>query len=218
MSRLDEVEARVRGRLPEAVRDAWTAVGEDVLLVEPGSIKEVLRGLRDDTESPFSILADVSAVDWLPREPRFDVNYHLLSLQAGAQRLRVKAQLAGDNPEIDSCFDVWPTADWLEREVYDLMGIRFTGHPNLRRILMPEEWIGHPHRKDYPVGGVPVEYKIEPAYAGGAVSSAGLPSMGGIPARLRRDRGRRSPWTWSGPPATEVAPPARHGPEQGGAE
>jgi hypothetical protein len=107
---------------------------------------------------------------------------------------------------VPSVVGVWPTADWHEREVYDFFGVVFDGHPDLKRILMPDEWIGHPLRKDYPVGGVPVEYRIEPAYVGAnLVPPSGRPAAGGVPARLRRDRGRPSEWTWTGPPATGVA-------------
>jgi NADH-quinone oxidoreductase subunit C len=191
----------VRERIPEAFVRTYEQLGTEVVVVRPGRVADALRLLRD--ECGFDMLADLSAVDWLPREPRFDVNYHLYSLGRNA-RLRVKVQLDADEV-VPSCVGVWRGADWQEREVFDLMGITFTGHPNLTRILMPDEWIGHPHRKDYPIGGVPVEYKVEPAYVGlGRVSDQGRPSMGGIPPRLARDRARRSPWTFSGPPATGV--------------
>lgn len=210
MPTLADCAARVRERFPEALLEAEESLGMDVLVVEPARLSEVMTLLRDDLG--FAMLLDVTAVDWLPRVPRFDVNYQLESLTTGA-RLRVKVRLDGDQPHVASVVGIWPTADWLEREVYDLMGVVFEGHPNLTRILMPQDWIGHPLRKDYPVGGVPVEYRIEPAYVGqNVVPPAGRPAAGGAPARLRRDRGRASHMTWTGPPATGVRDRGR--PEQ----
>lgn len=195
--------ARIRERIPEAAIDATDGIDMGVLVVSADHLVAAMTVLRD--EFAFDMLSDVSGVDWLPRDPRFDVNYHLHST-ASSQRLRVKVQLPdGDAPHVPSVVEVWPTADWHEREVYDFFGIVFDGHPDLKRILMPDEWIGHPLRKDYPVGGVPVEYRVEPAYVGpNIVPSAGRPAAGGVPVRLRRDRGRPSTWTWTGPPAAEV--------------
>jgi hypothetical protein len=132
-------------------------------------------------------------------------------------RVRVKVQLAdAERLEVPSVTGLWAGANWLEREVYDFFGVVFTGHPNLTRILMPDEWVGHPLRKDYPVGGVPVEYRIEPAYVGeNVVPPDARPAAGGVPVRLRTDRGRRSHWTWSGDPASGVRRPEEL-PEQGG--
>ena len=111
-------------------------------------------------ERQFVRLADLTAVDWHPREPRFEVVYHLHSFQ-GNERLRLKCLLAGGAPEIDSVTSVWRSADWHEREVFDLFGIVFRNHPNLRRIMMPDDWDGHPLRKDYPVHGYKYSYKDE---------------------------------------------------------
>jgi NADH/F420H2 dehydrogenase subunit C len=171
------------------------------LIVRPERIADVCTLLRD--EFGFDLLSDICGVDWLPREPRYDINYHLACVDSPA-RLRLKVQLPdAEELRVPSVVGVWPTADWHEREVYDFFGFVFDGHPNLTRILMPDEWIGHPLRKDYPVGGVPVEYRIEPAYIGpNVVPTGGRPSPGGVPVRLRRDRGRPSTWTWTGPPAT----------------
>jgi NADH-quinone oxidoreductase subunit C len=94
----------------------------------------------------------VTGVDRFPVEPRFEVNYHLMSL-ARRERLRLKIRVGSEDPVVESVTSVWPTANWHEREVFDLFGVRFAGHPNLRRILMPEDWEGHPLRKDYPVEG-----------------------------------------------------------------
>ena len=100
----------------------------------------------------------MTAVDWHPAEPRFEVVYHLHSIERN-ERLRVKCRLSGANPEIDSVYRVWRGADWYEREVFDMFGIRFRNHPNLVRILMPVDWEGYPLRKDYPVHGYKYSYR-----------------------------------------------------------
>jgi NADH-quinone oxidoreductase subunit C len=97
-------------------------------------------------------LSSVTAVDRYPSEPRFEVVYHLHSIEHN-ERLRLKCRIPGENPEIASVTSVWRSADWYEREVFDLFGIRFAGHPDLRRIMLPEDWEGHPLRKDYPITG-----------------------------------------------------------------
>jgi NADH-quinone oxidoreductase subunit C len=203
MTTLADLSARIRERIPEALLDATDGLDMGVLVLEAGRVVDVATLLRD--EFGFDMLSDVSAVDWLPRDPRYDVNYHLYSTGKN-ERVRLKVQLQDtDAPRVPSVVGVWPTADWHEREVYDFFGVVFDGHPDLKRILMPDEWIGHPLRKDYPVGGVPVEYRVEPAYVGAnIVPPAGRPAAGGVPARLRRDRGRPSTWTWTGPPASSV--------------
>jgi len=203
MSPLVDYQTRIRESFPEAVTEARTELGNEILIVPAEHLDAIARILRDDFG--FEMLLDVSAVDWVPRVPRYDVNYHLLSLGEN-RRLRLKVRLPdAEAPHVASLIEVWPAADWHEREVYDFFGIVFDGHPYLRRIFMPDEWIGHPLRKDYPVGGVPVEYRIEPAYVGAnVVPSRARPAAGGVPARLRRDRGRQSHWTWTGPPASDV--------------
>ncbi len=200
MTPMANYEARVRERIPEALIEASEGLDTPVLLIRTEKVADVCTLLRDDFG--FDLLADVCGVDWLPREPRYDINYHLAA-SASPQRLRVKVQLAeAEELHVPSVVGVWPTADWHEREVFDFFGVEFDGHPDLKRILMPDEWIGHPLRKDYPVGGMPVEYRIEPAYIGpNVVPAAGRPSAGGVPVRLRSDRGRPSTWTWTGPPA-----------------
>jgi NADH-quinone oxidoreductase subunit C len=126
------------------------------LEVSPEKIVEVCRSLKD--ERRFVRLADLTAVDWHPAEPRFEVVYHLHSVERN-ERLRLKCRLAGDAAEIDSVTSVWRSANWHEREVFDLFGIVFRGHPDLRRIMLPEDWEGHPLRKDYPVYGNKYGYK-----------------------------------------------------------
>src|SRR5258708_30043308 len=108
------------------------------------------RALRDRPDLVFALLVELTAVDYWPREPRFELVYLLVSL-GHRRRLRLKVRLHGDDAHVATASDVWPAADWLEREVWDLFGIVFDGHPDPRRLLMPEDWEGHPLRKDYPV-------------------------------------------------------------------
>ncbi len=144
--------------MPGAVAGALKAHGELTLTVEPALIVDICHYLRE--VEGFERLSDLTAVDWHPREPRFEVVYHLHSVRRNL-RLRLKCRLSGETPEIDSVTSVWRGADWYEREVFDLFGIRFRNHPNLRRILLPEDWDGHPLRKDYPVYGPKYGYKDE---------------------------------------------------------
>ena len=125
---------------------------EMTIYVAREAIREACALLRDDATCPFNYLSDVTCVDWYPSEPRFEVIYQLLSIP-NKERVRLKVRLSGDNPALDSVTSVWVGANYFEREVFDLFGVRFNGHPYLRRILMPENWEGHPLRKDYPVEG-----------------------------------------------------------------
>ena len=137
-------------------RDAIEAVKFDrdemTVSVAHSAIREACALLRDDPSCPFNYLSDITCVDWYPSEPRFEVIYHLLSIPK-KERVRLKVKLPGETPALDSVTSVWPGANYFEREVYDLFGVRFAGHPYLRRLLMPENWEGHPLRKDYPVEG-----------------------------------------------------------------
>lgn len=135
-----------------AVAAASEFRGELTVMVAAELLRPALEFLRAEPELRFDCLVDITAVDRYPVEPRFEVVYHLRSLKNGT-RLRVKAAVAGDNARIASVVAVWPGADMLEREVYDLFGVHFQGHPNLRRLMMPDDWEGHPLRKDYPVEG-----------------------------------------------------------------
>ena len=125
---------------------------ELTIWVEKSLLREACAILRDGGECSFDYLSDLTCIDWYPSEPRFEVVYHLLSI-AKKERVRLKARLQGSSPAIESVTSVWPAANHYEREVFDLFGVRFTGHPNLKRIMMPDDWEGHPLRKDYPVEG-----------------------------------------------------------------
>jgi NADH-quinone oxidoreductase subunit C len=125
---------------------------EMTIFVDRPYLREACALLRDNPDFPFNFLSDVTCVDLYPSEPRFEVVYHLLSI-AKKDRVRLKVRLDGASPVVESITSVWPAANYFEREVFDLFGIRFTGHPYLRRIQMPEDWEGHPLRKDYPVEG-----------------------------------------------------------------
>jgi NADH-quinone oxidoreductase subunit C len=126
--------------------------GRATLVVEPGSIRSVLAHLR---ARGYRFLASLQGIDYYPDEPRLGVIYELLDM-AGVDRIAVKLRVPTNAPEVDSVCDEWPTADHQEREVYDMFGVVFRGHPDLRRILMPEDYEGFPQRRDFPVGGEPV--------------------------------------------------------------
>jgi NADH-quinone oxidoreductase subunit C len=123
---------------------------QTTLYVSPDALRPVARALRDTPELEFAVLAEITAVDFWPSEPRFEVVYILVSL-AHRLRLRLKIRLTADAAHLATVSDVWPSANWLEREVWDMFGIVFDGHPDPRRLLMPEDWDGFPLRKDYPV-------------------------------------------------------------------
>jgi NADH-quinone oxidoreductase subunit C len=143
-------------RLTESIRAAVQEVKFDrdelTIWIDKSSIREACAILRDDRDCPFNYLADLTCVDWYPSEPRFEVVYHLLSIPR-KERVRLKARVDGSSASVESVTSVWPAANHYEREVFDLFGVRFTGHPNLKRIMMPDDWEGHPLRKDYPVEG-----------------------------------------------------------------
>lgn len=136
----------------EAVKGARWDRNELTIEVARGRIRDACALLRQDKDLDFNFLADIAGVDRFPAEPRFEVNYHLLSMSRKA-RVRLKVRLHSDSPEAESLTSLWPAANFFEREIFDLFGVRFTGHPDLRRILMPDDWEGHPLRRDYPVEG-----------------------------------------------------------------
>jgi len=145
------VAARLQSRFPDTIGEVTTRLGEATVEVAKDALLDVARFLRDDNDMQFALLSDVTAVDYLPQEPRFAVVYHLLSL-ARRRRLRLRVWVFEAEAELPSVTGIWPGANWYEREVYDMFGISFTGHPDLSRILMPDDWEGHPLRKDYPLG------------------------------------------------------------------
>ena len=144
--------------LPDAITGGHTEHNEPTLFIAPARIVEVCRYLKG--ERKFIRLAGITAVDWHPADPRFEVVYLLHSLEENA-RLRLKCRVSESECEIDSVTGVWRAANWYEREVFDLFGITFRHHPNLRRILMPADWQGHPLRKDFPVHGHKYSYQSD---------------------------------------------------------
>jgi len=140
---------RLRGRARDgALTEAFTFLGQLSIHVRPDSVVEVCRLLRDDPDTPFEYLSDLTCVHWPEREDApFEVVYNLYSISKN-ERVRLKA---GVGEEVESVASVWPAANWMEREVYDLFGVRFRNHPDLRRLLLPSDWQGHPLRKDYPL-------------------------------------------------------------------
>jgi NADH-quinone oxidoreductase subunit C len=142
----------VKQTFPDAVLESHSQLGDDTLVLVPGKWKEVARFLRDDPRADMSMLTDLTAVDFPDRDPRFEVVAHFYSLNRG-HRLRLKARVGdrdGETVELDTLTDLWASANWLERECYDMFGVKFSGHPDLRRILLYPEFEGHPLRKDYP--------------------------------------------------------------------
>ena len=144
-------------RVPDAIVDATQAADGVVLQIAPNQIVRVCSVLKQD--GAFERLSAVTAVDWWPVEPRFELIYLLHSLKHNA-RLRLSVRL-GEDEEIDTVCPVWRGANWYEREVFDLFGVRFRNHPNLERIMMPADWDGFPLRKDYPVHGHRYSYQYE---------------------------------------------------------
>ncbi len=143
----DAIVEALKNKFPEAVSGTIEFRGETTLIVRSERLIEVCTFLRDDPALKFDLLSDVSAVDHFPDHPRFAVNYHLYSLENNLS-LRMKVQLDGEQPHVASVTGVWPGANWHEREVWDLMGLKFDGHPDPRRIFLPEDFLGHPLRKD----------------------------------------------------------------------
>ncbi len=140
-----------------ATAGASGAIGDTAITVQKDRIFEVMKLMRDDLDLSFDYLSDLTAVDYYGKEPRFDLVYHLTSSEDGSI-VRLKVHLSSNNPVVRSVTAIYPSANWYEREVYDMFGIVFDGHPDLRRILMPEGWKGHPLRKDYPLGGEEVVF------------------------------------------------------------
>jgi NADH-quinone oxidoreductase subunit C len=152
----DKLSERLRARFPEVL----AARGDVTVTVAPADLVETVAWLGDQEDLAFRFLSDVTASDWPGADPRFWLAYQLLSIE---HRMRVRIDVGlpptPDPPHVASLVPTFPTANWLEREVFDFFGIVFDGHPDLRRIEMPEDWVGHPLRKDQPLAGVNTRYK-----------------------------------------------------------
>jgi NADH/F420H2 dehydrogenase subunit C len=175
--------------------------------VEPGALRATLEGLR---AAGFGMLLDIGGVDYLERSPRYDVVYHLVKIDPAArtveavgrpERVRVLCGVPADDPAVPSVADLWPAANWAEREVYDLFGIAFAGHPDLRRIQLPDDWEGHPLRKDYPLRGPARERTPRPNFALKSNVAAGTPASGKTAAALQRQIAAARRQAVPGPPA-----------------
>jgi NADH-quinone oxidoreductase subunit C len=141
--------AALTEHLPGAIQDAKFDREELTLTVARESIVAVCKTVQ---AAGYDFLVDVSGVDWYPNQPRFQISYHILSLSL-KQRIRLAVRVEEGDPSVDSITDIWPAANFFEREIFDLFGVRFGGHPNMRRILLPEDFKGNPLRKDFPVEG-----------------------------------------------------------------
>jgi len=137
---------------PKAVAEAVEFRGETTIVVPRELLRATAERCREEARLQYNLLTDATCVDRYPTEPRFELNYHLVSIPR-REKVRLRVRLAGSDPVVDSLVPVWPGANWLEREIFDLFGIRFAGHPDLRRILLPDDWEGYPLRRDYPVQG-----------------------------------------------------------------
>jgi NADH-quinone oxidoreductase subunit C len=147
------------GQFHDAVERIIVDRGELTLHIKPEHIAEVCQSMRDDPALRFELCSSVSAVDYLGSDARRLHAVYQLTSMTYRRRIRLECAVSAEEPHVPTVTGVYPTADWQEREAYDFFGIIFDGHPNLTRILMPDDWEGHPQRKDYPLGGVPVEYK-----------------------------------------------------------
>jgi NADH-quinone oxidoreductase subunit C len=154
--------ATLQEAIPGAQFEAAPSVDlQTTIYVSRDAAPDVLRTLRDRDDLGFTFLAELTAADFWPREPRFELIYLLVSI-AHRHRIRLKVRLHGNDAHVATASDVWPAANWLEREVWDLFGIAFDGHPDPRRLLMPEDWDGFPLRKDYPVQILKTPQAAEP--------------------------------------------------------
>jgi NADH-quinone oxidoreductase subunit C len=142
--------SKLTSRFPESIIETHAYRGDDTAVVRKEELLEICQFLRDDKELLYNFMMDLTAVDYLGKEPRFEVVYHLYSLTFN-RRIRIKTRVSESECSVDSIVPIWVCANWFEREVYDLYGIVFNGHPELRRILLYEGFEGHPLRKDYPI-------------------------------------------------------------------
>ena len=157
---LELLAQELRESQPEGVRDTEHFRGKAALHVEPAAVRATLRFLR---EKGFTFMASVHGLDYYPEEPRLGVQYEMLDMSE-VDRITVKLRVHTDSPHVPSVTHEWPTADHQEREVFDMFGVVFDGHPDLRRILMPEDYEGFPQRRDFPIGGEPVLFTKDEAF------------------------------------------------------
>jgi len=162
---------KLRAKFADGIIETHSDCGDDTAIIVPQALVAVCAFLKQDPELDYNFLMDLTAVDGLHLQlkQRFEVVYHFFSLSK-KHRVRIKVRADAKNPEVDSIVALWSGADWYEREVWDMFGIKFRGHPNLKRILMYEEFQGHPLRKDYPI------HKRQPLIGPGSKGDAGLPS------------------------------------------
>ncbi len=146
------IVSKLRERKPRAVAEVIVFRGETTIVVPREFLRDVAEYLLGEPDLDFKLLDDITGVDRFPVEPRFELNYHLVSISRRA-RLRLRVRVPGNDPVADSVTMIWPSANWHEREIFDLFGVRFEGHPDLTRILLPDTWEGHPLRKDFPTEG-----------------------------------------------------------------
>ncbi|HET8910191.1 MAG TPA: NADH-quinone oxidoreductase subunit C [Ktedonobacteraceae bacterium] len=165
---------QVREKFSQAVVESVEFREEQTIVLDPAQLVEVCTYLKETCE--YTFLATITAVDWLERVPRYDVIYQLLSMPRQSElRLKVRVgQRREDHPAVPTVVGIWPGANWYEREIYDMFGLTFTGHPDLRRILMPVEWTTHPLRKDYPLTG----FDLPEPHWGGQVPYTVDPGVG----------------------------------------
>jgi NADH-quinone oxidoreductase subunit C len=154
------VVAGLRSWSANAIEEVIEFRGETTVVVARKNLRSIAERCRDDHGLQFNLLTDATCLDRFPMEPRYELQYHLVSIPL-RQKVRIRVRRFGNDPVVDSMVPVWPGANWLEREIFDLFGIQFTGHPDLRRILLPDDWEGYPLRKDFPVEG----YRDIPALA-----------------------------------------------------
>ncbi|GAC1666440.1 MAG: NADH-quinone oxidoreductase subunit C [Candidatus Acidiferrum sp.] len=148
----DAAVERLRAWNPDAIAEVAHFRNETTIVIPRELLRRAAEICRDDASLQFDLLTDATCVDRTPSEPRFELNYHLVSIPL-KQKVRLRTRVLGSDAVVDSLVPVWPGAGWLEREIFDLFGVRFAGHPDLRRILLPDDFAGYPLRRDYAVQG-----------------------------------------------------------------
>lgn len=152
----NSILGKIKSKYTDAIIETVEFRGELTVVIKKEILVEICKFLRDDPDLRFDHLSDVSGVDFLERNPRFDISYHMYSIPKN-HRLRLKVRVNEDET-VTSVTSVWSTANWHEREIFDMFGVKFDNHPDLRRILMSDDWVGHPLRKDYPLGYEEVQF------------------------------------------------------------